>query len=168
MQRPRIRGFSLIEVMTASTLFLITVVGVLSATRTAASAYEHERRLTQAVAVGEFALEELLLRYTTSSELATNTTQDASGILQTATPYTRCLRADLQTSTSCTTANLPTQVGMAAGLTPAVKVGQTGSYGISWTVSRPTAVNTLRHIRLFIVWQEATGIRTLELQTYRP
>ena len=162
------RAFSLVEVMVASTLFLVTVVGVVSATSTANAAYEHQRRLTQAVAVGEYSLEELLLRYTTSPDLALNEIQDASGLITAATPYLRCYRADLKSVSTCTTKSMPTQAGMATGLSPVVSVGGSNTYGISWIVGRPPNLNNLRHIRLFVVWQEVGGLKILELQTYRP
>ena len=78
------RAFSMLEVLIASALFLTTVAGVVSATRTGNAIFEHQRKLTQAVSVGEFAMEELLLRYTSSSDLDITATVKIVGVTVTA------------------------------------------------------------------------------------
>lgn len=158
------RGFSLLEVLVAGTLFLVSVSGVLSAASTATTTFEHQRKLTQAMSVGEFVLEELLLRYTSSDELRLNGSR-AGGVVTSATPATRCIAGDLQPSTSCLLTPVPAPPGFAvpvAGL-----VGERNAYGVNVVVTDIDDL-ALRHVIVVVAWRETTGIRTLRLETYRP
>lgn len=65
----RARGFSLIEVMVASALFLVTITGVVASTRTLTQAAQHQRHMTMAVHTAERQMEELLLRFNDHDDL---------------------------------------------------------------------------------------------------
>lgn len=56
------RAFSLIEVMVASVLFLVTLAGVISAFHTATRLFAHYEAETSALTIGESVMEDLLLR----------------------------------------------------------------------------------------------------------
>lgn len=56
------RGFSLIEVMVASVLFLVTLAGVISSFHAATRLFAHYEAETSALAIGESVMEDLLLR----------------------------------------------------------------------------------------------------------
>lgn len=62
-------GFSLIEVMVAGAVFLLSVAGTLSVVSSAHLQYQHQRNLSVATHVGEALMEELLLGYTTDNTL---------------------------------------------------------------------------------------------------
>jgi prepilin-type N-terminal cleavage/methylation domain-containing protein len=158
------RGFSLLEVLVAAALFLVTVTGVLSATSTATATYEHQRRLTQAMSVGEFVLEELLLRYTSAEELRLNATRSGDTVTA-ATPATRCVSAELQPSTSCTNDSIPPPRGFAGAI--AGRVGATNAFGVNIVVTDIDDL-PLRRVIVVVAWREAAGVRSLTLETYRP
>jgi prepilin-type N-terminal cleavage/methylation domain-containing protein len=160
------RGFSLIEVSIAAALFLVTMTGVVSATRTAGATFEHQRKLTQAVGVAEFAMEMLLLRYGTSDALAANATQSADGTVSAATAQTLCLRPTLEATAGCDTASHRPRIGFSNAIDLTVGDGTT-RFGVNWVVGS-RAKTRLRHIILIVAWRESTGIQTVELQTYRP
>lgn len=63
MSRSTKRGFSLLEVMVASALFLVSLSGVISGIGSLSRVEEHQRRMTVATTCGEAAMEEILLRY---------------------------------------------------------------------------------------------------------
>jgi hypothetical protein len=161
------RAFSMLEVLIASSLFLTTVAGVVSATRTGNAIFEHQRKLTQAVSVGEFAMEELLLRYTSSSDLDITATVNSAGFFTAVTAKTRCIGANLQAATGCTSASITPQSGFSANFIGTVGDG-TSTYGITWLVGQPPNLTTERHVILFVSWFEAGVVRSLQLQTYRP
>jgi type II secretory pathway pseudopilin PulG len=158
------RGFSLLEVLVAGALFLITVSGVLSAASTATTTFEHQRKLTQAMSVGEFVLEELLLRYTSSDELRQNASR-TGGLITSATPATRCIGGDLQPSVACEAVAVPAPAGFSSAFTG--RVGTDGAYGVNVVV---TDINdlALRHLIVVVAWRETSGVRTIRLDTYRP
>jgi type II secretion system protein I len=68
-RRRHARGFSLLETMIAGAIFLVAMLGVVSAVGTATAQYQHQRNATIALQVAERTMEELLLEYSTSSEL---------------------------------------------------------------------------------------------------
>lgn len=82
------RGFSIIEVMVSSAMFLITATAVVSGASTATNAYEHQRRVTEGLALAEYHLEELLLRYAAHTDLSPGVT------------HSRCA-GDLNDDASC-------------------------------------------------------------------
>ncbi len=157
-------GFSLLEVMVAGALFLVTISGVLSATSTATATFEHQRKLTQSMSVAEFSLEELLLRYGSNDELRLNATR-SSGLISAATPATRCLGPDLLPSAQCATGSILPQKGFSAPISGVV--GEDGHYGINVIVTDIDNL-ALRHIIVVVAWQEVSGLHTLMLETYRP
>src|SRR5689334_23324177 len=63
------RGFSLIEVMTAVSLFSIALIATFTAWTTATRLIEHQRHAGFALHAGESTMEELLLLSTTDSAL---------------------------------------------------------------------------------------------------
>lgn len=67
--RRRARGFSLIEVVLSGAILLVGLAGTLSGLSTALSVYENDRRRTMALSLCEGQLEQLLLRFRTSSDL---------------------------------------------------------------------------------------------------
>jgi prepilin-type N-terminal cleavage/methylation domain-containing protein len=67
--RRRFRGFSLIEVMVASALFLTTTAVIVASVATASRNSAVQRRMTVALQLGEQKMEELLLRFNTSEDL---------------------------------------------------------------------------------------------------
>jgi Tfp pilus assembly protein PilV len=152
-------GFSLIEVMVSSALFLASVGGVVSAISSASSVYEHQRRLTQAVSVGEYKMEELLLRYSSHADLAITAKTDAAGVLESGTPNMTCLTPRLTPVTcpvSLTAAGTKVQVNNDIG----------SNYLVYWFVSA-APVQGLKQVDLFVAWNEAGGQRELPLMTYR-
>lgn len=161
------RAFSMLEVLIASALFLITVVGVVSATHTGSAVFEHQRKLTQAVSIGEFAMEELLLRYTSSTDLDITATESNAGVVTPGTAKTRCIGANLQAATGCTAASIPPQTGFSANVAGIAGDG-TSTYGITWVVGQPPNLATERHVILFVSWLESGVVRSVQLQTYRP
>lgn len=161
------KAFSLIEVMVASALFLLSVVGVISTARTANGIFAHQRILTQALSVGEFALEELLLRYNAHADLALSGTKAADGRLASATPKARCLGPDLLTAGSCVTRSFTPKSAFATAASFSVGDGST-SYGVNWVVAPVDGLATQRHIFLVVAWLESGVVKTVELQTYRP
>ena len=162
------KAFSLIEVMVASSLFLVTVVGVVSATQTGSAVFEHQRKLTQAVSVGEFAMEEMLLRYTTSVDLEISAVENAGGIITSSTPKSRCIGVDLAPTTGCATRTMTPQSGFSSDIDALVGNG-TRNYGITWVVGRPPNLESQRHVVLLVSWIEGNGlVRSVQLQTYRP
>jgi prepilin-type N-terminal cleavage/methylation domain-containing protein len=161
------RGFSLIEVMVASALFLLSVVGVISTANTANGIFAHQRILTQALSVGEFALEELLLRYNAHADLVVNGTKGGDGRITTATPRSRCLGPDLLTAGSCVTRSFTPKSAFANAASFSVGDGST-SYGVNWVVAPVAGLATQRHIFLVVAWLEGGAVKTVELQTYRP
>ena len=62
-------GFSLLETLMAGAIFLVAMLGVVSAVSTATTQYQHQRNATIALQVAERTMEELLLEYSTSTEL---------------------------------------------------------------------------------------------------
>lgn len=70
-------GFSTLEALIAGTLLLLAVTGVVSALSTTSNLYAHQRHLTQAISIGELAMEELLLRYRGSPDLASGMSHEA-------------------------------------------------------------------------------------------
>ena len=68
--RKRPRGFSLIEVMVASTLFLTTTAVIVASVASATRQNSVQKHMTVALQVAELQLEELLLRFTTSPDIA--------------------------------------------------------------------------------------------------
>ncbi len=160
------RGFSLIEVSIAGALFLVTITGVVSATRSANATFEHQRKLTQAIGVAEFAMEMLLLRYSTSEALLGNAAQDTDGFVTSATPKTLCLSPNLATTSGCESVTHQPTTGFRAAIPLAIGDGAE-RYGVNWVVG--SRENTrLRHIFLIVAWRESGTVRTVELQTYRP
>ena len=69
-----VRGFSLLEVMVSSTLFLLAVAGTLSAFSTIAHHRAHQRHMVQALHIAETHVEEGLVRLSTDPVLAPGTT----------------------------------------------------------------------------------------------
>lgn len=67
--RRRSRGFSLIEVLTSSTVLLLGLAGTVSGIASAMDMYRHQRHMTQAMQICEGLMEELLLRYPSSDDL---------------------------------------------------------------------------------------------------
>ena len=163
-RKHRRAGFSLLEVMVAGVLFLVTISGVLSATSTATATFEHQRKLTQSMSVGEFSLEELLLRYGSHDELRLNATR-SSGLVSAATPSTRCVGPDLLPSTRCATASILPHRGFASAFTGIA--GDDGNYGINVVVTDIDNL-ALRHVIVVVAWRETSGLHTLTLETYRP
>lgn len=158
------RGFSLLEVMVAGALFLVTVTGVLSATSTATATFEHQRKLTQAMSVAEYTIEELLLRYGSHDELRLNSAR-SGGLVSSATPATRCLGPDLLPATGCEVATIVPATGFASGFSGTA--GLDGAYGINVVVTNIDDLS-LRHLIVVVAWRESSGLRTLTLETYRP
>jgi len=68
--RARRRGFSLIEVMAASSFLIVGLVGVISAIVAYQRMAATERHMTQGIHVAEGTMEELLLAYPSDSSLA--------------------------------------------------------------------------------------------------
>lgn len=66
-------GFSLLEVLTANVIFFITLSGVLTSLNTIRAQSSQQRHMTVALQVGEYVLEDLLLRYSSSPDLASGT-----------------------------------------------------------------------------------------------
>lgn len=152
-------GFSLIEVMVSSALFLASVGGVVSAIASASGVYEHQRRLTQAVSVGEYKMEELLLRYSSHADLAITGTTNAAGVLVSGTPNLTCLTPRLAPVTcpaSLTAAG--TKVNVTDDIGP--------NYLVYWFVSA-APVQGLKQVDLIVAWHESSGQRELPLMTYR-
>ena len=159
-----VRAFSLLEVLVAGALFLVSVAGVLSATATATATFEHQRKLTQAMSVGEFVLEELLLRYTSAEELRVNASR-GGGLIISTTPATRCVGADLQPSTLCVAETIPASTGFTNAI--AGRVGEGAAYGVNIIVTDIDDL-ALRHLIVLVAWRETNGVRSLRLETYRP
>lgn len=142
------RAFSLVEVMVSATLFLASAAGVVSAVSTASGLYEHQRRLTQAASIGEFKMEELLLRYTSHVDISPTGS----------TPRFICVTPSMATvpctasATSATTMQVPPTIGP--------------NYLVYWSV-RDAPVTGLRQLDLVVAWREAVGQRELPLMTYR-
>lgn len=63
------RGFSLIEVMVSSTMLIAGLTGIISAISTTTSLHQHQRRITQGIAIGESVVEELLIRPISDTDL---------------------------------------------------------------------------------------------------
>lgn len=63
------RGFTLIEVMIAAGVLVISLVGLVVAGVNATKMYANQRSITQAVAVGESVTEEVLLKFETDPEI---------------------------------------------------------------------------------------------------
>jgi hypothetical protein len=152
-------GFSLVEVMVSSALFLASVSGVVGAISSASSLYEHQRRLTQAVSIGEYKIEELLLRYSSHADLTITSTTNAAGVLVSGTPNLTCLTPRLapvvcptSLSATGTTVNLKSDIGP--------------NYLVYWFVSS-APVQGLKQIDMVVAWHESTGQRELPLMTYR-
>jgi prepilin-type N-terminal cleavage/methylation domain-containing protein len=70
MSSTRPRAFSLIEVMVSASLLAVGMVGFLSLFSNIAATYEHHRHLTEALLVGEAAMERGLVLYADDAELA--------------------------------------------------------------------------------------------------
>jgi|GEM_PF-777984 len=154
----RSAGFSLIEVMVSAALFLASVTGVVSAVSTASTVYEHQRRLTQAVSVGEFKMEELLLRYSSHDDLVIAGTTNPAGVLLSGTPKIACLTPRLVPVTCPTSTTTGTTVNLGSNLGP--------NYLVYWFVSA-APVQGLKQIDLVVAWRESVGQRELRLMTYR-
>lgn len=152
-------GFSLIEVMVSSALFLASAAGVVGAISSASGVYEHQRRLTQAVSIGEYKMEELLLRYSSHVDLTITGTTDTAGVLTGGTPNLTCLTprlAPISCPASLSTSG--TKVNLSADIGP--------NYLVYWFVSA-APVQGLKQIDMFVAWRESGGQRELPLMTYR-
>jgi len=64
------RGFSLVEVLVASTLFLTTTAVIVASVASASRQSSVQRHMTTALQVAEQQMEELLLRFSNSPELS--------------------------------------------------------------------------------------------------
>jgi hypothetical protein len=156
MRRPI--GFSLIEVMVSSALFLASVTGVVSAVSSASTVYEHQRRLTQAVSVGEYKMEELLLRYSNHDDLMVTSIANSSGVLVSGTPKIACLTPKLVPVTCPVSTMSGTQISLGSNSGP--------DYLVYWFVSA-APVQGLKQIDMVVTWRESVGQRELRLMTYR-
>lgn len=65
-----VRGFSLVEVMVAATFYLVSLAGVLMGIEAARGMYEHQRKMTVALALSESLMEEFLLYQRGDSRIA--------------------------------------------------------------------------------------------------
>jgi len=144
----KFRAFSLIEVMVSATLFLTSAAGVVSAVSSASRVYEHQRRLTQAVAVGEFKMEELLLRYTSHDDIT------LTGLA----PRFMCLTPALAPIACTASASSATSMKVSPTIGP--------NYLVYWSVKN-APVTGLRQLDLVVAWLETDGQRELPLMTYR-
>jgi prepilin-type N-terminal cleavage/methylation domain-containing protein len=63
------RGFTIIEVMIASVIFILSVAGATSAMRTASMQFQNQRHLTVGLQVAETVIEGLLLHFQSSDAL---------------------------------------------------------------------------------------------------
>ncbi len=61
MTRPAPKGFTLVEAMVAGTVFLAVFAGLIGGFIFVAHQYAHQQKMTEALAVGEQVMEELLL-----------------------------------------------------------------------------------------------------------
>lgn len=64
------RGFSMIEVLISATMLLVGITGIIMGTHIATKQHEHDRKVAVAILVAERRMEELLLLFPTSLELA--------------------------------------------------------------------------------------------------
>lgn len=69
-RRPNPRGFGLLEVLAASTLLILTVTGVLSATSAVIRQREHQAKMTQGLQIAESLMESLLVTYSSHTDLS--------------------------------------------------------------------------------------------------
>lgn len=153
------RAFSLVEVMVSSALFLASAAGVVGAISTASGVYEHQRRLTQAVSVGEYKMEELLLRYSSHADLTITSTTNAAGVLVSGTPNLTCLTPRLAPTTCpASLSTTGTKVNLTADIGP--------NYLVYWFVSA-APVQGLKQIDMIVAWRESGTQRELPLMTYR-
>ncbi len=73
-KRRHAKGFSLIEVMISSTLFLVAVAGTLSSYNTLSNQRAHQRHMVHALLIAEAHIEESLIHLKTDPMLAPGTT----------------------------------------------------------------------------------------------
>jgi prepilin-type N-terminal cleavage/methylation domain-containing protein len=67
----RNRGFTLIEVLVSSVLFVVGLAGILGAFHMVRTELIHQKRMTTAITLTEGKMEELLLRFSTDPSLST-------------------------------------------------------------------------------------------------
>jgi prepilin-type N-terminal cleavage/methylation domain-containing protein len=63
-------GFTLVEVLVAGTIFLVSLAGVLTGMNYASRQFEHQRHMSTALAVSETTMEEILMLSQNDPELA--------------------------------------------------------------------------------------------------
>jgi Tfp pilus assembly protein PilV len=155
------RGFSMLEVMIAGTIFLLALAGVVSGYRTANGIYEHQRRTTVAISIAEFEMEELLLRYSSDASLDVNAKLTAAKVIADAVPVVRCLKKTLEELTC--PAVIKNADGSARLTTPDPTI-----YVVASAVTDAPGVGGLKYIRMTTSWSESSGDKSISLDTYRP
>jgi type II secretory pathway pseudopilin PulG len=138
----RARGFSLLEVLMASILFLTSLAGLLSGMQTLLNIEEHQRRLTLGSRIGQAEMERALL-------------------------LAPCVTPSAGTTDTCLETKAKFYSKDGSLLTAAASDG----FRVDRSVANPGTAGVpdgLRRIDIVVGWSETAGRRDVGFSTYRP